>query len=204
MSWRFIPHDMLRHNDFRPILRSLPNERMEQISETVKRLIEENPQQRVNLSVGPAYFLMHYLMSDLYTALALYQTEPAAGQQKLLAEMDACLVRAGKKANRMMRCMMACPGAFSLARALVPKLMSKGNGRGFTVKAVDCGKDGFGFDVVECPYHRLFATNGCTELGPIFCHYDEVESADLPGLLFQRLGTLCTGYGKCDFRYMKG
>ena len=117
--------------------------------------------------------------------------------------MDVCLVRAGRKANRMMRHVMAFPGAFRLARALVPKIMAMGNGKGFTVTAVHCGKEGFGFNVTECPYHRLFASNGCPELGPIFCHFDEVESAELPGLLFQRRGTLCTGHSECDFRYMK-
>ncbi|MCR5775292.1 MAG: L-2-amino-thiazoline-4-carboxylic acid hydrolase [Lachnospiraceae bacterium] len=203
MGWRFIPRDMLRHNDFLPILRSLPGDRLDKISETVQRLIEEHPDQRVNLSAGPAYFLMHYLMSDLYTALALYQTEPAAGQRKLLAKMDAVLQRAGKKANRKMRFMMVIPGTFSVARTLVPKVMVMGNGRGFMVRPVDCGKDGFGFDVTECPYFRLFAANGCPELGPIFCRFDEAESADLPGLVFLRQGTLCTGYDKCDFRYVK-
>ncbi len=203
MGRRFISRDMLRHNDFLPILRSLPGERLEQINEMVNRLIEENPQQRVKLSAGPAYFLMHYLMSDLYTALALYQTEPAAGKKKLLIEMDAALVRAGKKANRMMRHIMTCPGTFSLARVLVPRVMAMGNGRGFAVKTVDCGRDGFGFDVTECPYCRLFAAGGCPELGPIFCHFDEVESADLPGLMFLRQGTLSTGSDQCDFRYMK-
>ena len=203
MGWRFIPRDMLRHNDFSPILRSLPGDRLEEIHAVVHRLIEENPRQRVNLSAGPAYFLMHYLMSDLYTALALYQTEPSSGQRKLLAEMDACLVQAGKKANRMMRRIMAFPGAFSLARIIVPKVMVMGNGRGFTVETVACCKDGFGFNVTECPYHHLFTLNGFPELGPIFCHFDEVESADLPGLLFLRQGTLCTGCDKCDFRYLK-
>lgn len=140
MGWRFVSGDMLRHNDFRPILRSLPDERLERVDETVRRLIGENPGQRADLSAGPAYFLMHYLMSDLYAALALYQTELPAGRQALLAEMDACLVRAGQKANRMMRRMMAFPGAFSLARALAPKVMMMGNGRGFAVEAVDCGK----------------------------------------------------------------
>ena len=203
MGWRFTHRDMLLHNDFSPVLRTLPNERLEQICEIIKQLIEENPRQRVNLSVGPAYFLMYYLMSDLYTALALYQTEPKTGRQDLLAEMDACLVQAGRQANRKMRRMMACPGAFWLSRALVPKVMAMGNGRGFTVKAMDCGTDGFGFDVTECPFHRLFTANGCPELGPIFCHFDEVESADLPELMFQRRGTLCTGHSKCDFRYRK-
>ena len=67
MVRRFIPRDMLRHNDFTPILRTLPGDRLKRIDESVRRLIEENPGQRANLSAGPAYFLMHYLMSDLYT-----------------------------------------------------------------------------------------------------------------------------------------
>ena len=203
MSRRFIPTDMLRHNDFVSILRSLPAERVAQMGEIIGRLIEENPRQRVSLRVGPAYFLMHYLMSDLYTAIALYRTEPVPTRQNLAAEMDACLVRAGKKANGMMRRVMAFPGAFSVARRIVPGVMAMGNGRGFTVKPVDCGREGFGFDVTECPYRTLFAASGCPELGPIFCHFDEVESADLPGVQFRRCGTLCTGYEKCDFRYIK-
>lgn len=203
MGRRFISRDMLRHNDFTPILRTLPGDRLKRIDESVRRLIEENPGQRANLSAGPAYFLMHYLMSDLYTAIALYRTETPGGQRKLLAEMDRCLVEAGRKANKMMRRVMAFPGAFRAVRALVPRVMAMGNGKGFAVKPVDCGKNGFGFDVTECPYHRLFAVNGCPELGPIFCHFDEVESADLPGLRFKRHGTLCTGHERCDFRYRR-
>ncbi|MBR1709692.1 MAG: L-2-amino-thiazoline-4-carboxylic acid hydrolase [Clostridia bacterium] len=203
MGWRFIARDMLRHNDFLPLLRSLPKERLDEIHTVVHLLIEKYPQQRTDLTAGPAYFLLHYLMSDLYTALALYQTEPAGSSQALLTKMDACLVQAGEKANKMMRHIMALPGSFSVVRALVPKVMVMGNGKGFTVTAVSCGRDGFGFDVTECPFHHLFATHGCPELGPIFCHFDEVESASLPGLQFLRQGTLCTGCDRCDFRYTR-
>lgn len=89
---------MLRHNDFTPILRTLPGDRLKRIDESVRRLIEENPGQRANLSAGPAYFLMHYLMSDLYTAIALYRTETPGGQKNSLLKWTGVLLRlAGKQ-----------------------------------------------------------------------------------------------------------
>lgn len=200
-----MPEDMIRHSDFYQIYRGMNPDRQRRIRMQTGRLIEENPSCRLKITAGPLYFMMHYLMSDLYAALSIYLTGLEDGEKKeeILIRLDERLVSAGEKMNRRVKRIMSLPGAFAVARRLVPGLMTMGNGRGFRVAPKDCGKNGFGFDVTECPYCRLFAEYGAEELGPVFCRFDDIVGSGIDGLVFVREGTLCRGDDKCDFRYLK-
>lgn len=63
-------------------------------------------------------------------------------------------------------------------------------------------KGEYRMDVIACPYCRYFTELGCPELTKIFCANDERCYGNLPGLSFQRTGTLGTGADRCDF-YLK-
>ena len=66
MGWRFIPRDMLRHNDFSPLLRSLPSERLEQIKGIERCLIEENDK----LNFGPAALMCSGILGSFSLRLS--------------------------------------------------------------------------------------------------------------------------------------
>ena len=205
MGFRYIPEDMIRRSDFYDWYRSFPADTQRSIRQTVGGLIRENPSCRLSPLTGPGYFMMHWLMGDLYTSLAVYLVRRQEGEspEAVLERIDADLTKAGKKMNRIMRRLMKLPGAFSLARLVMPRAMTLANGHGFQVTPVNYGRDGFGFDVTECPYCRLYAQYGAPELGPVLCRFDDTLGGGMDNLDFIRKGTLCRGDEKCDFLYRK-
>ena len=205
MGRRYVPGDMIRASDFKEMFAQISETEKANVVVWVQRLIDENPSDRLGRGTVLLYYMIHYLMSDLYVSLAIYHVRQESGEdrQLVLRQIDEALVCTAKKMNDMLRVMMRLPGAFRLARAMIPKTFVKANGHGFTVEPVDLGKDGFGFDVTECPYSRLYAQYGVPELGPVLCHFDDVESGNLPGIDFVRTGTLCRGCDRCDFRYLR-
>lgn len=205
MRFRYTPKDLIRHSDFYDWYRSFPGVTKQRIQREVEGFIRENPRYRLSPLTGPGYFMMHWLMGDLYTSLAIYLVRKDDGEstQTLLARIDADLTRAGKRMNRLMKRLMKLPGAFSLARFVAPRAMTLANGHGFRVTPVDYGKNGFGFDVTECPYARLYAMYGAPELGPVLCKFDDTIGGGMDNLDFIRKGTLCRGDEKCDFLYRK-
>lgn len=205
MGFRYIPEDMIRHSDFYEWYRSFPADTRRNIRQMVAGFIKENPSYRLSPLIGPGYFMMHWLMGDLYTSLAIYLVRKEEGErsEELLDQIDEYLTVAGKKMNRIMRRLMKLPGSFTLARLVMPKAMTLANGHGFQVNPVDYGKNGFGFDVTECPYCRLYAKYGTPEIGPVLCRFDDTLGGGMDHLDFIRKGTLSRGDEKCDFFYRK-
>lgn len=205
MGYRYKPADMIRCSDFRGWYERFPEDTKDRISRMVDGLIKENPSYRLSPLTGPGYFMMHWLMSDLYTSLAIYlvRKDEGADPGELLARIDGCLTAAGRKMNRLMKKLMRLPGAFQAARLVMPWAMTLANGHGFQVKAVSCGRDAFGFDVSECPYCRLYSAYGAPEIGPVLCRFDDTLGGGIDGIEFVRNGTLCRGDEKCDFLYRK-
>ena len=133
MGFRYIPEDMIRRSDFYGWYRSFDLETKEKIRQMVGGFINENPSCRLSPLTGPGYFMMHWLMGDLYTSLAIYLVRKEKGESPpaLLKRIDAELTAAGKKMNRLLRRLMKLPGAFSLARLVAPRAMTLANGHGF-------------------------------------------------------------------------
>ena len=205
MGYRYVPEDMIRHSDFCELYNSYSQETREKIDRLVARLIRENPGNRLPLVTGPGYFMMHWLMADLYVSLSIYIIQKDEGKESgaVLEQIDRCLTVSGEKLNQKMKRLMKLPGAFTLFRMIAPKAMTLANGHGFHVNPIDCGENAFGFDVTDCPYCRLYAKYGVPEIGPVICRFDETMSKGIDNLEFVRKGTLCGGYPKCDFLYRK-
>ncbi len=60
-------------------------------------------------------------------------------------------------------------------------------------------KGEYRMDVTACPYFRYFTELGCPELTKIYCDNDERVYGRLPGLKFERAGTIGKGADHCDF-----
>ena len=70
---------------------------------------------------------------------------------------------------------------------------------GFRNKFYPKEKSAYRMDIIECPYNRYLTELGCPEHTKIFCDNDERIYGDLPGLVFERKGTIGKGFEKCDF-----
>ncbi len=107
----------------------------------------------------------------------------------------------GKKLARLMR----LPGMRSLFIRIWDPLVRKvfGPDNGFRNVFYPKREGEYRMDVLECPYCRYFTELGCPELTRIYCENDERTYGNLPGIAFERTGTLGKGADRCDFRIRK-
>ncbi len=115
------------------------------------------------------------------------------------ATYDRCRSIAGKLAN-----VMKLPGMKSLFVSVWNPLTKKvfGPNNGFKNVFYDNKKGEYKMDVTFCPYFRYFTELGCPELTKISCKSDDLIYGNLPGIKFERKGTLGRGNDHCDF-YIK-
>ena len=78
-----------------------------------------------------------------------------------------------------------------------------GEDGGFKNRFYPPKKGEFRMDILACPYCRYFTELGCFELTKIFCDNDDRGYGNLPGLKFDRKGTLGKGAECCDFYLYK-
>ena len=55
------------------------------------------------------------------------------------------------------------------------------------------------FECNECIYAKIFRLYEMEELGPMFCHADDINYGNLPNIKFTRNHTLCKDGQDCDF-----
>lgn len=103
----------------------------------------------------------------------------------------------GKKLNRLMK----IPGMTGLFIKVWDPLTRKmfGADNGFKNVFYPKKKGEFRMDITACPYCRYFGELGCPELTKIYCENDDRVYGNLPGLKFERTGTLGKGAECCDF-----
>lgn len=101
--------------------------------------------------------------------------------------------------------MMKIPGMKSLFVNVWDPMTKKvfGPGNGFLNRFYPKKKGEYRMDITSCPYNRFFTELGCPELTKIFCDNDERIYGNLPGLKFERKGTLGKGADHCDFYIRK-
>lgn len=79
MGFRYTPADMIHRSDFVCVYQKASEKQKRRIRRIVQRLILENPSYRLPVYLGPGYLMMHWLMADLYTALAIFTVKRKDG-----------------------------------------------------------------------------------------------------------------------------
>ena len=138
----------------------------------------------------------------IFPSAAIYLTAKARlGEKTAFGIVENAAValtdQLGKKLARLMR----LPGMRSLFIRVWDPLVRKvfGPDNGFRNAFYPKQKGEYRMDVLACPYCRYFTELGCPELTRIFCENDERMYGNLPGLSFERKGTLGKGADHCDF-----
>ena len=113
---------------------------------------------------------------------------------------DAAVKRTGRY-SKLLAGMMRVPGMPSLFICIWDPLTRKvfGPQNGFQNRFYPKVKGEYRMDILGCPYFRYFTELGCPELTRIFCENDDRMYGSLPGLAFERTGTLGKGAKRCDF-----
>lgn len=106
----------------------------------------------------------------------------------------------GKKYRKLFK----MPFAFNILGKLIPSFFSKGCGYGWKyVFHSDESKNVIKFECEECIYAKLFKKFNVPELGPMFCHADDINYGNLTNIKFTRNHTLCKDSQPCDFHFTK-
>lgn len=95
------------------------------------------------------------------------------------------------------------PGFIKLIKWSFPLKIAKINGVGWDISYPKCHKDEFAFTTNKCIYAQIFSLYHVEELGPLFCHVDDILYGDLPGIVFEYTQTICRGGKVCDYVFRK-
>ena len=144
--------------------------------------------------------------SRIFPSAAIYLTEKERlGEKTAFRIVENAAIeltdQLGKKLARLMR----LPGMRSLFVRIWDPLVRKvfGPDNGFRNTFYPKQKGEYRMDVTACPYCRYFTEMGCPELTKIYCENDERTYGNLPGIVFERTGTLGKGADRCDFHIRK-
>ena len=140
--------------------------------------------------------------SRILPSAAIYLSlKDVIGREKAYRVIEDAAVRICAGIEKKLQNMMKLPGMQSLFVRVWDPLTKKmfGAGNGFQNTFYPKKKGEYRMDVTACPYFRTFTELGCPELTRIFCENDERIYGHLPGLIFERTGTLGKGAERCDF-----
>lgn len=143
----------------------------------------------------------------IFPAAAVYLAAgDAIGREKAFRIIEDAAVSGCEGIAEKLRRLMKVPGMRSLFLSAWDPMTKKlfGPGNGFRNRFYPRKKGEYRMDVLACPYARYFTELGCPELTGIFCENDERTYGNLPGLIFERTGTIGKGASCCDFRVRKG
>ena len=144
--------------------------------------------------------------SRILPSAAIYLTvKEVVGPEKAYQIMEDAAVRGCAAIEKKLRKLMELPEMPGLFVKIWDPMTKKlfGSGNGFQNVFYPKKKGEYRMDITACPYCRTFAELGCPELTKIFCENDERIYGRLPGLVFERTGTLGKGAERCDFSMRK-
>ena len=133
-------------------------------------------------------------------AIYLAAKERLGAQAACAVIEDAAVELTGRYAKKLAG-LMRVPGMRSLFIRIWDPLTRRvfGPDNGFKNVFYPKVKGEYRMDILACPYCRYFTELGCPELTKIFCANDDRMYGNLPGLGFERTGTLGRGADRCDF-----
>ena len=138
----------------------------------------------------------------IFPSAAVYLTlKDAVGQETAYKVIENAAVKETAAVARKLAGLLRMPGMRTLFirmwNPMVKKIFAEDNG--FRNVFYPKEKNAYRMDIISCPYSRYLSELGCPELTKIFCENDVRVYGHLPGLRFERSGTLGKGADRCDF-----
>ena len=138
---------------------------------------------------------------QMFRMAALYMALKEAYPEDALEMLGAGVVREGKRIAKMLSYALHIPCMDYVFLRIFAKMLdsSINEDAGFKSTKHCISKEEVNFDINQCPYCKYLTEIGCPEIIRFSCEIDEWIYGNLPGLKFERAGTLGTGADKCDF-----
>ena len=144
--------------------------------------------------------------SRIFPSAAIYLTaKERLGEKTAFRIVENAAIELTDQLGKKLAHLMRLPGMRSLFVRIWDPLVRKvfGPDNGFRNVFYPRQKGEYRMDVLACPYCQYFTELGCPELTRIYCENDERTYGNLPGVTFERTGTLGKGADRCDFRIRK-
>jgi len=139
----------------------------------------------------------------IFPSAAIYLTvKERLGEKEAFSVIEDAAIALTAGLEKKLAGLMRLPGMRGLFIRIWDPMTRKifGPDNGFKNRFYPKTKGEYRMDILACPYCRYFTELGCPELTRIFCENDERMYGNLPGLVFERKGTLGKGADHCDFR----
>ena len=180
------------------IERTLSKEQSDALWNKATARLEQLLRQYADLPAGVRAHTDSYIFPSaaIYLTAKDYMTE-----QQAYAVIEQAAIANTTRYGKMLAHLMKLPFMRDLFIRMWDPLTKKkfGKDSGFQNRFYPKKKDEYRMDILACPYCRYFTELGCFELTRIFCENDERGYGNLPGLVFERTGTLGKGAERCDF-----
>ena len=138
----------------------------------------------------------------IFPSAAIYLTaKERLGREAAFDIVEGAAVELTGRYAKKLAGLMRVPGMRSLFIRIWNPLTRKmfGPDNGFQNRFYPKVKGEYRMDILACPYFRYFTELGCPELTRVFCENDDRMYGNLPGIAFERTGTLGKGAERCDF-----
>ena len=138
---------------------------------------------------------------QMFRMAAVYMALKEAYPEIALEALGTGVEREGRRIAKMLSCALYIPGMDYVFLRIFAKMLesSFNEDAGFRSTKHCISKEKVHFDINQCPYCKYLTEIGCPEIIHFSCEIDEWIYGNLPGLKFERAGTLGTGADKCDF-----
>ncbi len=138
----------------------------------------------------------------IFPSAAIYLTaKERLGREAAFDIVEGAAVELTGRYAKKLAGLMRVPGMRSLFIRIWNPLTRNmfGPDNGFQNRFYPRVKGEYRMDILACPYFRYFTELGCPELTRVFCENDDRMYGNLPGIAFERTGTLGKGAERCDF-----
>lgn len=191
---------MLQAGRFCEFIMGLPPETVSAAAARIDALVAENPEYCDEGNYDH--------LCNLFSAIALTEALQEAGASKddALDRVARAMWDFVENGTAKTYCkVFGKPGVLWLLGKLLPGLFAKGSGYGWSYvwHLDEASGRRLQFECTSCIYAQLLAKYELPELGPIFCHCDDINYGHIPGMEFRREHTLCTDGEPCDFLFVK-
>ena len=140
--------------------------------------------------------------SRILPSAAVYLTlKDVIGPEKAYQVIENAAIQNCAGIEKKLKGLMKLPGMKNLFVKVWDPMTKKlfGAESGFQNVFYPKKKGEYRMDVTACPYFRIYTELGCPELTRISCENDERIYGHLPGVRFERAGTIGKGATRCDF-----
>ena len=194
---KYIASKMMKNSRYKDFLPKLNENEKRKLMDKISILISENQEY---CDKGNYKHLC-----NIFTSIAIYKMlqESGSSKEQAFEVVSHEMWNYVEKGAGVYRKLFPKGNMLKIMGKLLPKMFEKGSGYGwkYTWHTDTATNDYLKFECNECIYAKIFEKYNLPELGPMFCHADDINYGQISEIKFTRNHTLCKDGQDCDFLF---